>query len=86
MEPDRTAKELFQRLQVEHPGRFPDGQLRTLQRRVKEWRRAEAHRLIFPTADISNGGEDGHSPIFGDSSADGPAPKTAPPPDTAVAE
>ena len=29
---------LFRQLQREHPGRFPDGQLRTFQRRVKTWR------------------------------------------------
>jgi hypothetical protein len=32
------AKTLFQALQRLHPGRFADGQLRTLQRRVKQWR------------------------------------------------
>ena len=36
--PELTAKALFQELQVRYPGRFPAGQLRTLQRRVKEWR------------------------------------------------
>lgn len=46
-EPDCTAKELFQRLQAMHPGQFTKGQLRTLQRRVKEWRSAEARRLVF---------------------------------------
>ena len=46
-EPDRTAKELFDRLQREHPGMFVPGQLRTLQRRVKDWRRLEARRLIL---------------------------------------
>ncbi len=46
-EPDRTAKELFERLQAEQPGAFPDGQIRTLQRRVQEWRTAEARRLIL---------------------------------------
>jgi hypothetical protein len=48
-EPDRTAKELLFRLQEEHPGIFPDGQLRTLQRRVREWRAAAAKRLVFGT-------------------------------------
>ena len=38
-EPHRTAKELFDRLRREHPGMFPPGQLRTLQRRVRDWRR-----------------------------------------------
>ncbi len=31
----RTSRELLERLQEAHPGLFPDGQLRTLQRRVK---------------------------------------------------
>ncbi len=46
-EPWRTARELFERLQEEHPGIFPDGQLRTLQRRLKEWRREMAHKMVF---------------------------------------
>jgi hypothetical protein len=46
-EPDRTGKELFERLRAEHPGAFSVGQLRTLQRRVKEWRRLAARRLVF---------------------------------------
>ena len=33
-EPWRTSRELFERLQEAHPDLFPDGQLRTLQRRV----------------------------------------------------
>ena len=36
--PERTAKSVFQELQQHYPNQFPDGQLRTLQRRVKEWR------------------------------------------------
>jgi hypothetical protein len=36
--PDRTAKQLLQDLQVEYPGQYPDGLLRTLQRRVRAWR------------------------------------------------
>ena len=46
-EPDRTAKELFVRLKKDHPNAFQNGQLRTLQRRVKDWRRAAARRLVF---------------------------------------
>jgi hypothetical protein len=46
-EPDRTAKELFERLCDEQQGNFSEGQLRTLQRRVKEWRRLAARRLVF---------------------------------------
>lgn len=36
--PGLQAKTLFQDLQRQQPGRFQDGQLRTLQRRVKRWR------------------------------------------------
>jgi hypothetical protein len=46
-EPWRTSRELFERLQAEQPGAFPDGQRRTLQRRLKEWRREMAHKLVF---------------------------------------
>jgi hypothetical protein len=37
-QPHLAAKDLFQRLQAAHPGRFPDSQLRTFQRRIKIWR------------------------------------------------
>ena len=46
-EPDRIGKDLFARLQAELPGSFPDGQLRTFQRRVREWRHAAARHLIL---------------------------------------
>jgi hypothetical protein len=46
-EPWRTARELFERLQSEQLGVFPDGQLRTLQRRLKDWRQEQAHRMVF---------------------------------------
>jgi hypothetical protein len=49
-EPRRTSRELFERLQGEQPGVYPDGQLRTLQRRLKEWRRDVAHKLVFGAA------------------------------------
>ena len=49
-EPWRTSRELFERLQGEQPGVYPDGQLRTLQRRLKEWRRDVAHKLVFGAA------------------------------------
>jgi hypothetical protein len=38
--PELEAKTLFALLQQEHPGRYEDGQLRTLQRHVKRWRAA----------------------------------------------
>lgn len=39
--PGLEAKTLFEELQRQNPGKFEDGQLRTLQRRVKEWRHLE---------------------------------------------
>jgi hypothetical protein len=44
------AKSLFKHFQEKCPGRFPDGQLRTLQRRVKVWRALEgpAREVFFP--------------------------------------
>src|SRR5688500_18722380 len=38
LNPGLEAKTLFEALQRQYPGRFADGQLRTLQRRVKRWR------------------------------------------------
>ena len=50
-DPDATAKSLFERLMVEYPGKFQSGQLRTLQRRVKEWRCVMARELVFACND-----------------------------------
>jgi len=50
-QPDVTAKDLLVRLQHEVPDSFADGQLRTLQRRVKQWRIAMANRLIMQCED-----------------------------------
>jgi hypothetical protein len=46
-QPAANAKELFLRLQESMPGTFPPGQLRTLQRRVKQWRSAIARQLVL---------------------------------------
>jgi hypothetical protein len=40
-EPDLQAKTLFEHLQRTYPGRFQDGQVRTLRRRIKYWRATE---------------------------------------------
>jgi len=40
-EPALEAKTLFELLQAERPDRYEEGQLRTLQRRVKQWRAAQ---------------------------------------------
>jgi hypothetical protein len=44
--PDSTAKSLMGRLQQDYPGRFPDVQLRTLQRRIRAWRHVMARSLV----------------------------------------
>ncbi|NEI74520.1 hypothetical protein GR212_33780 [Rhizobium lusitanum] len=46
-EPWRTGRELRERLQSIYPGEYPDGLIRTVQPRVKGWRRERAHRIIF---------------------------------------
>lgn len=49
-EPWRTGRELLDRLQREYPGDYPDGLLRTLQRRLKGWRAERAHEMVFGPA------------------------------------
>lgn len=48
--PGLEAKTLFEALQRDQPGKFSDGQLRTLQRRIKVWRATEgpAKEVFFP--------------------------------------
>jgi hypothetical protein len=46
-DPELTGRELLERLQAKYPNVYPDGQLRTLQRRLKSWRREMAHDLIM---------------------------------------
>jgi hypothetical protein len=46
-EPWRTARQLLERLQEQRPGEYPEKLLRTLQRRVKVWRRERANELVF---------------------------------------
>ena len=45
------AKSLIERLQKQYPGRFAEGQLRTLQRRIREWRGAMARTLVHACLD-----------------------------------
>jgi hypothetical protein len=49
--PDQTGVMLLQRLQSEHPGVFHDNLLRTLQRRLGQWRAQKAQQLVFGVAD-----------------------------------
>jgi hypothetical protein len=59
-DPDSTAKSLMERLQEVYPSRFPDGLLRTLQRRVREWRHVMAQSLIHI---VQNGNAVGEKPV-----------------------
>jgi len=45
--PDANAKGIFLRLQAHMPDTFTPGQLRTLQRRVKQWRTEVARKLVL---------------------------------------
>ena len=46
-EPEINAKSIFQRLQKAMPEPFQPGQLRTLQRRIKQWRTEIARQLVL---------------------------------------
>jgi hypothetical protein len=53
-DPGITAKELLAQLASRIPDVYAgESQLRTLQRRVKEWRAARARELIFASADVT---------------------------------
>jgi hypothetical protein len=45
--PDMEAKAMLKRLQASGFGEFPDGQLRTLQRRVRVWRKQIVQQLVY---------------------------------------
>jgi hypothetical protein len=60
-EPWRSSRELLERLQAQQPDAYPDKLLRTLQRRVKVWRREKAHQLVFGAAPPD--GEPEQSPL-----------------------
>ena len=49
-EPRLKAKTIFEELQAKHPGRFQDGQLRTLQRQIRQWRASDGpdREAYFP--------------------------------------
>jgi len=52
-EPDATARELLDRLICRHPERFSGSHLRTLQRRVRQWRRVMARELVYASGERS---------------------------------
>lgn len=50
-DPDSTAKSLLQRLEEKCPGQYGGKPLRTLQRRISEWRQSMARTLVFAGAE-----------------------------------
>jgi hypothetical protein len=46
-QPEVNAKSIFARLQAQFPESLQQGQLRTLQRRVKQWRSAIARGVVL---------------------------------------
>ena len=50
----QTGRELLSKLQSAHPGAYPDGLLRTVQRRLKIWRAAIARELVFGASQIAS--------------------------------
>jgi hypothetical protein len=52
-QPDMEAKTMLKRLQASGHGNFPDGQLRTLQRRVRIWRMQIVKHLVYGTEDVT---------------------------------
>jgi hypothetical protein len=58
-EPDASAKQLFDRLRNKYPAHgFKAGQLRTLQRRVRQWRQVMAKKLVFGSIPEEHGERD----------------------------
>lgn len=49
----QSGSELLARLQTAHPNAFPDGLLRTVQRRLKIWRAARARELVFGPSSVA---------------------------------
>ena len=51
---DAKATELLDRLMARHPNRYSRRQLRTLQRRVRQWRIVVAEHLVYSSAEQSD--------------------------------
>ena len=49
-DPASTGRQLLERLQKTYPGGYPNGLVRTVQRRLKIWRSEMAHALVFGRA------------------------------------
>jgi len=52
-QPDMEAKTMLKRLQASGHGHFPDGQLRTLQPRVRVWRMQIVRHFVYDAEDMT---------------------------------
>ena len=52
-DPDASAMVLLGRLQADHPDRFSRANLRTLQRRVQQWRGIMANKLVYAASEAT---------------------------------
>ena len=52
-DPDASAMVLIGRLQADHPDRFSRANLRTLQRRVQQWRGIMANKLVYAASEAT---------------------------------
>jgi hypothetical protein len=50
-DPGITGRQLLERVQDAHPGAYPDNLARTVQRRLKAWRRERARSLVLQAAE-----------------------------------
>ncbi len=73
-QPDLEAKTMLKRLQASGFGEFPDGQLRTLQRRVRVWRMQIVQRLVYGASSTSSNDKE-NSECTQNAIADGTRPQ-----------
>ena len=52
-DPDASAMALLGRLQADHPDRFDRANLRTLHRRVRQWRGIMANKLVYAASEVT---------------------------------
>ena len=60
---DAKAADLLDRLMARYPGRYSRRQLRTLQRRVRQWRIVVAKQLVYASAEQTEMNEANHVDI-----------------------
>ena len=58
--PDAKAAELLDQLMARYPGRYSRRQLRTLQRRIRQWRIVVAKQLVYASAEQTEMNEANH--------------------------